>query len=154
MKKLIKIILAVSIMLSTLSAENKYETNIFTIKSLEIKKDTSIMGIMYLPSSDKFSPNINIIKQSYSGTLEEYQEITENQFKKEKLNVLYNQIENNRIIFEYSGKFGKFKTEMHWYGIAHKKDNSYYLITATALKKQWKQYSKELIDSVQSFKLK
>ncbi|HPO90451.1 MAG TPA: hypothetical protein P5239_02485 [Victivallales bacterium] len=59
--------------------------------------------MMFLPASDGFAPNINVQIQIYSGTIEDYEKLSMDQFKQFKFNVIKSKQTGESIIFEYAG---------------------------------------------------
>ena len=154
MKKILKAI-SLCLLLAVFNyGQGKYENNQFLINAL-VEENPSVNSqpiFMSLPASDGFAPNISVQVQQYSGSLNDYAELSINQFDQMKLNVIKKNVNQTNIIFEYSGVM--YDRNLHWYAAAYKKNNSVFLITATSLESQWNALSQKLISCVNSFKLK
>jgi hypothetical protein len=109
-------------------------------------------SIFYLPAADGFAANVNVQIQAFDGTIEDYQKISEGQFREAKLNITTSEVKAGVFRTEYSGKLENY--DLHWYARAVKKGGRVYLVTGTALNKRWKTEGQILIHSVESFKLK
>ncbi len=122
----------------------------FTITPLPIAEGNQsyVLMTMYLPSSEGFSPNINIMKQHYTGTIKEYISLSNTQFKQLNLTIIEEVQTKNSVTWEYIGMMkGK---ALHWYSKATSVDGAVYLATATALETQYKDIKKQLKASVDS----
>jgi hypothetical protein len=126
----------------------------FSIKPLEdtYTGSNSIVMSMYLASSEKFAPNVNICVQDYRGSIEDYKKLSDKQFEESNISVLTSVVKENVFTLEYSGIMSG--RDLHFYAVAVKKANQIYLVTAAATVEQWKKYSEKLIDTVRSFQLK
>ena len=128
----------------------------FSIASLEAppkQKDAQQpVLLMFLPASEGFSPNVNILIQPHEGTIEEYLALTLNQFKSAGLKVITQKtVGKGAVTIEYSGA-----TEgqaMHCYARAEKSGGKVYLITATSTEGQWSTTATPLKACVDSFRL-
>jgi hypothetical protein len=149
----LSIILFLFISISVVSnAGDTFENNIFTIKSVESSSESGQILQMFLPPSDGFAPNVNVLSQTYNGSLKEYHELTNAQLNQFKMKIIKSAISNDSLLIEYSGNMQD--KLMHFYAIAYKKDKQIYLATATTLESQWPTVSKKLILIVESFKMK
>ena len=111
----------------------------------------SRLAMFFLPVSNGFSPNINVLKQKFPGAMAEYDKLSLNQFTTMKWNLLKHSVNEKEIIYEYTGSMqGK---DFHWYARALRSGDYIYLITATALESQWKDVQAEMLKSVNSFKV-
>lgn len=134
-------------------AENVYicKTEGFSMRVPMEKKDRSYKLVSFtLPPTNNFSPNVNVLKQAYPGTIKQYAALSAGQFKQMNWAVLKSEIKAGEIIFEYKGALRGRK--LHWYARAVKKGAYVFLITATALESQWAGKKKVLTESVDSFK--
>ncbi len=104
--------------------------------------------IMCMPPTDGFSSNVNINVQIYSGSLEDYIQLSKSQFTQMDLNILRAEIIEGFGVFEYTGKIQK--REMHCYAKVLKRQGKIYLITGTTLKSLWNKDKQEIIDCVNS----
>lgn len=133
-------------------AKDTYENNVFSINSIEATDKPGQILFMYLPASESFAPNINVLSQNYTGTIKEYLDITNEELKKYNLKIIKSKITEDSILIEYAGKMeGK---ELHFYAMAYKKNDLIYLATGTSLETQWATVSKKIIPIIDSFKLK
>lgn len=149
--KLSLIFTFVSVLL--LSAEDMYSNTEFSIKPLYSSSNQQVQPLaMFLPASDGFSPNINIQKQPFAGSLKEYIATSKQQFNQFNLEIVNEKATQEKWIIEYRGEMGGLT--LHWYAEAYKKGETVFLITATTKESQWAQNKKLLIESVSSFKLK
>ena len=125
----------------------------FSIKPLETPfgKAPQQALLMALPASDGFAANVNVQIQPYSGTLDEYITLSEEQFKAAGVKVVQRSKEGqSAVIFEYAGEMqGR---ALHWYARAERAKGRVYLVTATALETQWKTESVMLKACVDSFR--
>ena len=151
MKRSIILFLFISISVVS-NAGDTFENNIFTIKSVESSGESGQILQMFLPSSDGFAPNVNVLSQTYNGSLKEYHELTNAQLNQYKMKIIKSSISNDSLLIEYSGNMQD--KLMHFYAIAYKKDKQIYIATATTLESQWPTVSKKLILIVDSFKMK
>jgi hypothetical protein len=125
----------------------------FSIKAFDLDKNISdyVVFTMYLPESDNFTPNINLIIQEYSDGLDNYKILSENQFLSNKMTIIKSEIKNSAYLMEYSGNIEG--NDLHFYAKAVKKNNQIFLTTATCTANQLQKYSKQLFEVVESFKL-
>ncbi|HBY88152.1 MAG TPA: hypothetical protein DEO86_20040 [Colwellia sp.] len=126
----------------------------FSIDSLDSSPSQGMVQPiqMFLPAENGFSPNVNVQVQPYSGTIKQYRELSEGQFKQIGLKVLSIKEMNNSITLEYTGVMQGFN--LHWYAKAFKKGNHIYLVTATSTKVGWEGDKEKLISNVDSFQIK
>jgi hypothetical protein len=105
---------------------------------------------MSLPADDKFAANVNIQIQPYEGTIEEYEALTLRQFKDFGLKVIERKkVGKLVIVFQYSGEVqGRL---LHLYARAEKSGDHVYLVTATAVERQWVEQAPKLKACVDSF---
>ena len=106
---------------------------------------------MLLPSEHGFSANVNVQIQAFEGSLQEYQTLSELQFKQMNIEVLSAEIQDGILQYEYKGFYEQ--KDLHWYAKAVKSGPYVYLATATSLEKNWQQNRFELQQAVDSFKL-
>lgn len=154
MKKLVASVLLTFMLVLVVHGGGKYENELFLINPL--LDDNNISNtqplIMMLPASDGFSPNINIQIQAYPGSIDEYDTLSIKQIEQLKLKTIKHLKEGDVLTFEYTGAMrGR---DFHWFGMAYKKGDNVFLITATATEKQWPDVGAKLIECVKSFKLK
>ena len=106
---------------------------------------------MLLPAEHGFSANVNVQIQMFDGTLTQYQNLSELQFKQMNIEVLSAKIDNGVLQYEYKGFYEQ--KSLHWYAKAMKSGPYVYLATATSLEVNWLQNRFELQQAVDSFKL-
>ena len=125
----------------------------FSIKPLEtpLGKLPQQALFMALPPSDGFAANVNIQLQPYSGTLDEYIALSEQQFKAAGFKLVQrNKQGQSGVLFEYTGEMqGR---ALHWYARAEQATGRVYLVTATAAETQWKRDALSLKACVDSFR--
>ena len=144
----------------TLKTSAAESTNrlIFPVSGFSIKPLETRLGelhqqalVMALPASDGFAANVNVQIQPYSGTLDEYIALSEEQFKAAGYKVLQRSRQGqSAVVFEHTGAMqGR---ALHWYARAERAKGRVYLVTATALETQWKTDSVMLKACVDSFR--
>jgi len=123
----------------------------FTMSMFNLSEVPANQPILYifLPNSNNFSPNVNIVTQEYNDSIEKYKEISDGQFKSQGMTVISSIIEKGKFISEYEAQNNDVM--LHFYGIAYLKIDKIYLITGTSTKEQWNQYGTEIKRVVNSF---
>ena len=125
----------------------------FSIKPLEttVGKVPQQALFMALPASEGFAANVNVQIQPYTGTLDEYMALSEEQFKAAGYKVVQRRKQGqSAVVFEYTGDMqGR---ALHWFARAEHATGRVYLVTATALETQWKREAVGLKDCVESFR--
>jgi len=125
----------------------------FSIQPLEtaVGKVPQLALFMALPVSDGFAANVNVQIQPYSGTLDEYIALSEEQFKAAGWKVIQRSKQGqSAVVFEYTGDMqGR---ALHWYARAEHGAGRVYLVTATATQTQWKREAVALKVCVDSFR--
>ena len=107
--------------------------------------------MMFLPAADGFAANVNVQIQPYTGTIDDYLELSLKQFKNAELKVVQQKTTSKSVaIFEYTGKMQGLA--LHWYARAEKSGGSVYLVTASALPSQWSKEAARLKSCVDSFR--
>ena len=146
-------ICAISCLAVAAESRLQFPVNGFSIAPLEGTSDAGpYQGvIMMLPPSEGFAPNVNVQIQPYQGTLKEFAEISDKQFKDVGLTIAKEEATATTITWEYTGTYQGHP--MHWYSKAIQGKGRIYLVTATALESQWESVSGKLKDCVNSFKL-
>ena len=125
----------------------------FSIKPLESsgKAPGHQILMMMLPDDGTFSPNVNVLTQTFADSLDDYKAISMNQFSQMEMSVPVCEMRGTALIMEYAGILqGR---ELHFYAKAVQRGGLVYLVTATATEEQWGQHKAKLIDVVDSFKL-
>jgi hypothetical protein len=110
------------------------------------------VAIFFLPPMDNFQANVNIQKQAFKGTIEQYKNISLAQFEKMKFTLVKESLLNGVLTVEYTGNMQN--RDFHWYVKATKKGDSVYLVTGVAPQRTWQYQGDTLRSSVDSFKLK
>lgn len=158
MKKVISILCLALFTLPCLAADKSdnrlhFKKSGFSIAPLEGKSGSKSYQVlmMFLPASESFSPNINIIIQPYGGSIKEYAALSQQQFKELKLTILSTKLTKTSVVWEYSGVVQNSK--LHWYSKATRKNGKVFLATATSTESQWKTLSAKLKTCVNSFKI-
>ena len=151
-------LLALVIAMPCLGEENTasrlyFHKSAFSISALEADDPGSTYTVlaMFLPVSDKFAPNVNIIIQPYQKTLAEYANLTRSQFKAGRFTIIQESFSADSVAWEYAGKMGELA--LHWYARAVRKGGLVYLVTATAAETQWPALSGKLKECVDSFRV-
>jgi len=125
----------------------------FSIKPLETRLENVPQQALFmaLPPSDGFAANVNVHIQPYSGTLDEYIALSEQQFKAAGFNLVQRTKQGqSAVLFEYTGEMqGR---ALHWYARAERATGRVYLVTATAAETQWKKDALPLKACVDSFR--
>ena len=152
----IKIIFAIltSLLVTSINAGTLvFEQSGYSIKSLD--SPPPLAGVqplqMLLPAVNGFSANVNVQIQPYNGTLPQYKDISDSQFKQYGFKPILSKINSDNITFEYTGSMSGKK--LHWYSKAYKKGDFIYLVTATEQEDNWSKTKIQLISVVESFKL-
>jgi hypothetical protein len=133
-----------------------FPANGFSIEPLEDPspdmKAPSAPLVMKLPPSGGFAPNLNVNIQPFTGTLEEYVKVSENQFTAGNYKVLNaKKLDDKTWVWEYRGTSNG--VELRFYSKVLVTGKLAYLSTATATEPQWKKYADKLKSTVNSFKL-
>jgi hypothetical protein len=124
----------------------------FQVKSKEPQQNAygTLAAFLYLPPTQGFAPNVNVLIQDVPNTIKEYADLSKQQFKSANLTLLNDHLAGDgEWACEYSGTMqGK---DLHFYARALKKGDKIYLITATATPEQWDTVSPKLKGCVDSF---
>jgi hypothetical protein len=108
--------------------------------------------IFYLSAQDDFAANVNLQVQEFNGKIEDYKNLSDEQFKQASLKIIQSSTEGEIYAVEYAGKMNQY--DLHWFAKAFRHKNKIYLVTATGLEKLWKTQGPILMQSVNSFKVK
>jgi hypothetical protein len=125
----------------------------FSIAPLEaVPGETSRQVLMmFLPLNGTLAGNVNVQVQPYNGTIEEYMELTQKQFKDAGVKVIEQKKAGKSVVaFEYSGRLQG--QSLHWYARAEKSAGHVYLATATAVEQQWAKQAAQLKACVDSLR--
>jgi hypothetical protein len=124
----------------------------FQVKSKEPQTNAygTLATFLYLPPTQGFAPNVNVLIQDVPATVQQYADLSKEQFKSANLTVLNDHlVGDTEWACEYSGNLqGK---DLHFYARALKKGDKIYLITGTATPEQWDSASPKLKGAVDSF---
>lgn len=148
------LLLATSFLVSNLHAETlNFPQAGFSIDTLDSSPTAGVIQPiqMSLPANNGFSANVNVQVQAYPGTIQEYKELSEGQFKQMQLTMLSLKEDKNSISLEYKGTLQGFN--LHWYAKAFKKGDHVYLVTATSSQSDWEHNKEKLMANVNSFRL-
>jgi len=149
------IVLGTCLFLSNVNANTlEFSKSGFSIESLEVEPSAngSQPLQMLLPAENGFSPNVNVQIQPYPGSITEYRELSEAQFKQIGLTLISKEEKGNTLHLEYTGAMQG--QNLHWFAKAVKRGKYIYLITATDNQQNWDKNKAQLIANVKSFKLK
>jgi hypothetical protein len=105
---------------------------------------------MMLPGGNGFAPNVNVQVQPFHGTIEEYLNVSKDQFKSGGITLLSEKHDARTATIEYMGTMQG--QPLHWYARAFLAKNGLVLATGTALESQWKSASAALRKSVDSLR--
>jgi hypothetical protein len=135
-------------------ARLNFKTSGFSINALEAKpaeKGQQAL-MMFLPVSDGFAPNVNVMIQRHEGTTADYLVLSKKQAEALHFDVIsLRQSGDSEVIFESTGELNNRK--LQFYSRAILRNGNAYLATATATEAQWKDLAAELKACVDSFRL-
>ncbi|MBN1555888.1 MAG: hypothetical protein JXA11_14185 [Phycisphaerae bacterium] len=134
-----------------LLVSREYGISISPPVAKEITSYPYTMAVFFLPYSDGFSATVNVQKQVFAKSLEEYDQISRKQFRQFNATVLQHKGEEKEILYEWKALMED--RNMHYYSRVVKQGNFIYLITATGLESRWNQQKAELMKSVDSFQV-
>lgn len=126
----------------------------FSIESLEAEADEAPYQAlsMFLPPSEGFAPNVNVLSQPFTGSMDEYIEISKKEFEELGLEVLKLEREDkDTVVMMYAGVMGGLDLHCYVKGIAT--GDEVLLATGCSLDDQWSDVSDDLEACVDSFKL-
>ena len=126
----------------------------FSVDSLDAPptEPSTMALVLFLPATDEFAPNVNVIIQGPIDSLAQFVELSKQQFKDLDYNIVSeDSTSESEWSVEYSGAAPQGK--LHWFSRAIFKDRRVYLVTATALERQWSDTSEQLRNCVNSLKL-
>jgi hypothetical protein len=137
----------------------RFDNEGFTIDStgLQVKsKDPQTTGngtlaaLLFLPPTKGFAPNVNVLIQDRSNTIQEYADMSKQEFKSANASLLNDHlVGDGEWDCEYS--FNLQGTDLHCYARALKKGDKVYLVTGTATPEQWDSAFPKLKSCVDSF---
>lgn len=157
-----KIFLAVIVMLLGLGVCQTAQADTVTLPQYGFQIDpldapvpsTSTVAIMtFLPPSNGFSPNVNVMIQPFDKDIKGYSELSKKQFDQLGYKVIsQNMVGDSEWAVEYAGSLKD--SPLHWYARAILKSGKVYLVTATGSEAEWSKVSGALKKCVESFKIK
>ncbi len=127
----------------------------FQIEALDANPGSASISplMMFLPSSDGFSPNVNVSIQAYPEPMKNYVALSKKQFALMHLQIVgEKQNGNSEWIVEYKGLVKE--NNIHFYARAIAKNGKVYLTTGTAKESQWNSIGRSIRQHVDSFKTK
>ena len=151
MKKFILLLITLSSICYADFSHNDFKINPPKADS-KLPQNGPQVAIFFLPPMDNFQANVNIQKQAFKGTIEQYKSISLGQFEKMKFTLVKESLLNGVLTVEYTGNMQN--RDFHWYVKATKKGDSVYLVTGVAPQRTWQYQGDTLKSSVDSFKLK
>lgn len=152
MKLIFIFTLSILLINSQCYGESIHTNEIFSIKPPKLREsDQGVVLYFYSQNGGKLVPNVNVLIQTFDGTMEDNIEKSRDQIKAMKLKTIKMSIETNQAFIEYNGNIEN--NQMHFYQKCVKNGNKFYIITATSLETDWESKKYELINSVNSFKL-
>jgi hypothetical protein len=130
-----------------------FPANGFSINSLENGSAAPIQAlIMSLSPRDQFAANVNVMIQPFPGTLDEFIELSDKQFKDAGFKLLLKRkVDASTILYEYAGEMQN--RPLHWYARAVRAAGKIYVVTATGLEKHWSADGPKLKACVDSFQI-
>ncbi len=130
----------------------RFITGGFSIAPLEggSKEEPHQVVAMYLPPSEDFAPNVNVMIQKYKGSLQEYADLSRIQFKDAEFHIISDKTATASQTWEFTGEVGG--RNLHFYSKAELGHGTVYLVTATALQSQWDRHKEALKKCVESFR--
>lgn len=106
-------------------------------------------AILFLPPSGNFAPNVNVQVQPYTGTIDEYLKLSEQQIFTMKMNLISKeQPDKSSMLVEYAGEMQGYK--MHFYAKAIANGTNIFLATGTCTESQWENAVEQIKRCVQS----
>jgi len=131
-----------------------FKQNGFSIAPLEeaAKSGTYQALMMYLSFSDGFAPNVNVQSKPFTGTIDELATQSKQQLEQSGLKLISEKkLGPDTYVFECTGSYQSLA--LHLYVRSVLKAGRVYLVTATAVEKQWASTSAQLKACVDSFEL-
>lgn len=131
-----------------------FKQNGFSIAPLEeaAKNGTYQALMMYLSFSEGFAPNVNVQIKPFTGTIDELVTQSKQQLEQTGLKLISEKkLGPDTYVFECTGSYQSFP--LHLYVRSILTADRIYLVTATAVEKQWDSASAQLKACVDSFEL-
>ncbi len=158
MRKTAPFILIACLVIPCFAAEEvaalfRFKTYGFSISPLEETSDVPahVAVTMFLPPSESFAPNVNVLIQRDPGTVAKHVEATKKQLEALKFTMLSEKVEERVYRFEYTGNLQGAK--LHYYGKSEFARGKVYVVTGTAKDSQWEAVGDKLKKCVDSFKV-
>ncbi|MDR2425743.1 MAG: hypothetical protein LBD46_00930 [Endomicrobium sp.] len=107
--------------------------------------------IMFLPGDVTFTPNVNVQKQRFAATADEYVKLSIEQFEDFGMRLIEKKQNEKFATFEYTASMGG--KDLHFYAKAIFSKGYVYLVTGTALVSQWDKVGKILKKNVDSLEV-
>jgi hypothetical protein len=157
-KKLFALLSIVVLPLSLRAGESTNQLHFpaagFSIAALDAPPGVSPQQpiMMFLSPQEGFAPNVGVQIQPYAGTIDDYADLSVDQFKRAGMKLLERKkLGKSEVVLEYSGMMdGRY---LRYYARAAKSGASVYLVTAAALKSEWAKTEARLKACVDSFHL-
>ena len=148
-------LLTLALSLSAQDATNRlrFPATGFSIAPLEASPGDEARKalMMFLPASENFAANVNVLIQPYSGTIEEYTKVTLDAYKANGMKVLQQkEISRSVVVFEVTGEMDG--RTLHWYSRAEKVAGRIYLATGTAREEDWPRQGAPIKNCVDSLR--
>lgn len=106
--------------------------------------------LLFLPPSEGFAPNVNVVVQPGEQSIADYAEKTKKELRAIGAKILRDKTSEDAFSCEYTRAFqGR---QHHHYSKAELGKKGVYLVTATALESQWKSVGPRLMACVDSFR--
>jgi len=134
------------------AAKDTFQSDTFGFSmqvAVENKADAPLTQIAYFFLDG--ASNVNVQVQKFTDKIEDYDAISTKQFEGREWEIISRKITEDEVVYEYKGKFNEH--EMHWYTRTIKRGNWVYTVMATAMANKWEAHKKQLMESVDSFKL-
>jgi hypothetical protein len=124
----------------------------FSIKALEEPAASGYYQplTMALPSSEGFAPNVVVLTEKSSGSLDEYIAKSKRSFEQAKLEIILEKKVGSSVKFECAGELNGRK--LHFYSRAEMSGDRLFVASATATAQQWKSEATRLKECVDSFR--
>jgi hypothetical protein len=114
MKLIFLLTLSVLIINFKSNGDSLHKNEIFSIKPPEFQEsDEGFVFFFYSPNGGKIVPNVNVLIQTFDGTMEDMIEKSRDQIKSMNLKTIKMSIETNQAFIEYNGNMETNK--MHFY---------------------------------------
>jgi hypothetical protein len=107
--------------------------------------------LMFLPSDGAFAPNVNVQKQKFDASAEDYVKLSMEQFESFGIKLIDSKQNDKFAVFEYVSTMNGL--DLHFYSKAVFSKGCVYLVTGTAAVAQWESVGKNLKKTVDSLKV-